>query len=336
MKVGWVTAVSACLAMTGLVGCGSKDGEANAGGSTASKEIKIDGSSTVYPIMERMAELYGEKNPKARPTIGTSGTGGGFKKFVAGEIDIANASRPIEMEEIEKAKQNGIEFVELPIAFDGLSVVINPKNDFAETLTVEELKKIWEPGSTVKKWSDVRPGFPDKPIQLFGAGTDSGTFDYFTLAINGKEKASRADFQASEDDNTLVQGVAGDQYALGYFGFAYYEQNKDKLKVVRVDNGSGGVAPSPETIADGRYQPLSRPLLIYVNKKSLDRPEVVEFLTFIFTEGKNGIGQVGYVPLPDDAYAAVLEHLEARKTGTYFKGAEIGLKIDEILQRESK
>ncbi|MBX7131903.1 MAG: PstS family phosphate ABC transporter substrate-binding protein [Fimbriimonadaceae bacterium] len=337
------------LALAGMIttGCGKKEEGADGGTgttqstsggttgtTTSSAEIKIDGSSTVYPIMERMAELFNEKNPKARPTVGTSGTGGGFKKFVVGEIDIANASRAIEAEEEAKAKENGIEFVEIPVAFDGLSVVINPKNTFAETLTVAELKKIWEPDSKVKNWSDVRAGFPEKPIQLFGAGTDSGTFDYFTKAINGEEKASRADYQASEDDNTLVQGVAGDEFALGYFGYAYYEKNKDQLKVVKVDPGSGGVAPSPETIADGTYQPLSRPLFIYINKKALDRPEVMEFVKFILTDGKNSLGEVGYVPLPDAAYAKVLERLEAKKTGSVFKGAEVGVKIEEILSRE--
>jgi len=331
----------AAALMAAVVGCGKgEDAKANAETgepkkTLSSTEIKIDGSSTVYPILERMSELFNEKFPEARPTVGTSGTGGGFKKFVNGEIDIANASRPREKKEADKAKANGIEFVEIPIAFDGLSVVINPKNTFAETLTVAELKKIWEPGSTVKNWSDVRPGFPAKPIQLFGAGTDSGTFDYFTKAINGKEKACRPDYQASEDDNTLVQGVAGDEYALGFFGYAYFEKNTDKLKAVKVDPGTGPVGPAPETIANGTYTPLSRPLLLYVNKKALDRPEVMEFLKFILTEGKNSIGDVGYVPLPEEVYSLVMARLEAKKTGTLFQGAEVGVGIDDILKRES-
>lgn len=332
----WV--IVAALAATVGCGKGSEETTANAetgGKKISSTEIKIDGSSTVYPILERMSELFNEKHPEARPTVGTSGTGGGFKKFVNGEIDIANASRPIESEEVDKAKANGIEFVEIPIAFDGLSVVINPKNSFAETLTVAELKKIWEPGSKVTKWSDVRPEFPAQPIQLFGAGTDSGTFDYFTKAINGKEKACRPDYQASEDDNTLVQGVAGDEFALGFFGYAYFEKNTDKLKAVKVDGGAGPVGPSPETIANGTYTPLSRPLLLYVNVKALDRPEVMEFLKFILTEGKDSIADVGYVPLPDEVYTLVAQRLDAKKTGTLFQGAEVGVGIDEVLKRES-
>lgn len=339
MKTFGVLLTAAVLAA--MIGCGKgEDAKANAETgepkkTVSSAEIKIDGSSTVYPILERMAELFNEKHPEARPTVGTSGTGGGFKKFVSGEIDIANASRPIEAEEADKAKANGIEFVEIPLAFDGLSVVINPKNTFAETLTVAELKKIWEPDSKVTKWSDVRPEFPAQKIQLFGAGTDSGTFDYFTKAINGKEKACRPDYQASEDDNTLVQGVAGDEYALGFFGYAYFEKNTDKLKAVKVDPGTGAVGPSPETIANGTYTPLSRPLLIYINKKALDRPEVMEFVRFILTEGKNSIGDVGYIPLPDEVYTLALARLEAKKTGTLFQGAEVGMGIDDILKRES-
>lgn len=336
-----IGALVSVAVLAAALGCGKgEETKANAesgepGKKVSSAEIKIDGSSTVYPILERMAELFNEKHPEARPTVGTSGTGGGFKKFVNGEIDIANASRPIEPEEVDKAKAKGIEFVEIPIAFDGLSVVINPKNTFADTLTVAELKKIWEPGSTVKNWSDVRPDFPAKPIQLFGAGTDSGTFDYFTKAINGKEKACRADYQASEDDNTLVQGVAGDEYALGFFGYAYYEKNTDKLKAVKIDPGTGPVGPSPETIANGTYTPLSRPLLLYVNKKALDRPEVMEFLKFILTEGKNSIADVGYVPLPEEVYGLALARLEEKKTGSVFQGAEVGVRIDDILKREA-
>jgi len=337
MKISFFSTLVAAAALA-LVGCGptgdsaAKTEGSSGGTSTLTGSISIDGSSTVSPVSEAMAEEFSAKNSGVRPTVATSGTGGGFKKFAAGEIDIAGASRPIETSEIDLAKTNGVEFVEIPVAFDGLSVVVNPANDFAEDLTVEELKKIWEPNSKVKTWADVRAGFPAEPIKLYGAGTDSGTFDYFTKAINGEEKASRTDYQASEDDNTLVQGVAGDKYALGYFGYAYYEQNKDKLKLVKVN----GIAPSPETIADGTYTPLSRPLFWYVNTKALDRAEVKALLDFLFENAETIIPDVGYVPLPAEAYAATKAIVDEKKTGTRFQGAEIGLKIEEILNRESK
>jgi phosphate transport system substrate-binding protein len=332
-----IGALAAILGATTLTGCGTSDpGAGNGGSGSGSTALNIDGSSTVGPIMQAAVEEFSNTNTNVKPTVGISGTGGGFKKFSAGEIDIADASRPIEEKEIEACKAKGIEFIELPIAFDGLSVVVNPKNTFADTLTVAELKKIWEPDSKVKTWADVRAGFPAQEIKLYGAGTDSGTFDYFTKAIVGKEKASRSNYQASEDDNTLVQGVAGDEFSLGYFGYAYFSENKDKLKLVKIDNGTGGIAPSPETIGDGTYQPLSRPLFIYINKKALtDKPAIKEFVTFLLTEGRELISKVGYVPLGDDDYKAVLDRLEKMQTGTSFRGAETGIRIKDILSRTS-
>ncbi|HSI73346.1 MAG TPA: PstS family phosphate ABC transporter substrate-binding protein [Fimbriimonas sp.] len=304
-------------------------------GSTASKvsgTVAVDGSSTVGPILSAAAEEFVKENPDVKPTVGISGTGGGFKKFVAGEIDIADASRPIEEKEVAACKEKGIEFIELPIAFDGLSIVVNPENTAIDDITVEELKKIWEPTSKVKTWGQVRAGLSNEPIKLYGPGTDSGTFDYFTKAVNGKEKASRADYQASEDDNQLVQGVSGDKGALGYFGYAYYQENKDKLKLLKVN----GVAPSPETIADGTYQPLSRPLFIYINKKSLqEKPQVKALVEFLLANANDLIPVVGYVPLPVDDYVAVKARLNSMTTGTVFRGAETGIRIKDLLNRET-
>ncbi len=310
---------------------GSENSTASAGEKVSGK-ISMDGSSTVGPVSEAMAEAFTQANPDVQMDVAVSGTGGGFKKFAAGEIDIAGASRPIEDKEIAACKEKGIEFVEIPIAFDGLSVVVNPQNDWVEDISVAELKKIWEPKSAVKTWKDVNPAWPAEPIKLYGPGTDSGTFDYFTKAVNGKEKESRSDYQASEDDNTLVTGVSGDKGGLGYFGFAYYEQNKDKLKVLKV----GGVAPSPETIGNGTYTPLSRPLFWYVNTKSLDRPEVQAFLKFALGEGTKNVSEAGYISLPEEAYKLALEHITSKKTGTAFKGAQPGMKIEDILKSEKK
>jgi phosphate transport system substrate-binding protein len=272
--------------------------------SLATGTVKVDGSSTVFPITEAVAEEYGAVDKKVRVTVGVSGTGGGFKKFAAGEIDINDASRPIKKEEAELAKKNKIDFIELPVAFDGLTVVVSQQNDFVDQLTVAELKKIWEPGSKVKKWKDVRPNFPDVAIKLYGPGPDSGTFDYFTEAINGKAQASRGDYSKSEDDNVLVTGVSGDKYALGYFGFAYFEENQKKLKAVPIVGKSGkAVSPSVTTINDGSYEPLSRPIFIYVNKASLKRPEVKGFVEFYLNEVEGLVREVGYIPLPKDQYA---------------------------------
>ncbi len=266
--------------------------------------VRIDGSSTVFPISEAIAEEFLATSPGVRVTVGASGTGGGFSKFMAGEADINDASRPVEPEEIEKGKANGIEFLELTVAYDGLSVVVNPANDFVDFLTVAELKAIWEPGSTVDSWNDVRPEWPDQPLRLYGAGTDSGTFDYFTEVINGEGGASRPDYTSSEDDNILVQGVAGDEGALGFFGFAYYEASASQLRLVPIDGGSGPLAPSVSTINDGSYSPLSRPLFIYVSKSSAARPEVRAFIDFYLDTAPIIAPDVGYVALPAELYEA--------------------------------
>ena len=316
-------------------GCGGPTEPANGG---LSGTVRVDGSSTVFPITEAMAEEFRKVEPAVRVTVGISGTGGGFKRFTVGETDISDASRPIDPSEAEVAKQNGIEYIELPVAFDGLSVLVNPKNDFVSSLTVAELKRIWEPESKVSRWSDIRPAWPNREIHLYGAGTDSGTFDYFTQAINGREKASRPDFSASEDDNVLVQGISGDTDALGYFGFAYYASNRERLKLVAVDGGDGPVLPSTATILDGTYQPLSRPIFIYVNTKAAARPEVQAFVRFYLTQAKNLVEQVGYVPLPDQVYELAGERFEQGQTGSVFDGTgpQVGVKLEELLHREQE
>ncbi|MFQ5544015.1 MAG: PstS family phosphate ABC transporter substrate-binding protein [Nitrospiria bacterium] len=276
--------------------------------------VKIDGSSTVFPITEAVAEEFGHQEPRVRVTVGVSGTGGGFKKFLAGETDINDASRLIKNGEIEISRKNGVDYIEIPIAFDGISVVINPKNTWVDFLTVAELKKIWQPGSTVKTWKDVRSNWPDQKIRLYGPGTDSGTFDYFTKAINGKTQASRSDFTKSEDDNVLVQGVGGDRDALGFFGFAYYIENKKLLNVVPIKEKEAPVAPSGKTINDGSYSPLSRPIFIYVRKSALKRPEVFAFVKFYLENAPVLSKEVGYVPLPKAQYEEGLKLInQARK-----------------------
>ena len=278
--------------------------------SPLSGTMEIDGSSTVFPITEAVAEEFRKIYPQVRINVGISGTGGGFKRFVAGETQISDASRPISTSEKDTAAKNGIEWVEMPIAVDGLSVMVHPQNTWATSMTVAELKKLWEPESTIKRWNQIRPEWPDRPINLYGPGTDSGTFDYFTEAINGKEDASRPDYTASEDDNTLVQGIAGDPNALGYFGYAYYVENQDKLKLVAVDSGSGPVLPSEKTILDGTYNPLSRPIFIYVNKAALARPEVKELVRFYMTEGPGLVSEVGYVPMQAAVYSENLSRIQ--------------------------
>jgi phosphate transport system substrate-binding protein len=302
--------------------------------------IKIDGSSTVFPIGEALAEEFQiSKRGKVHVTVGIAGTGGGFKKFCRGETDIANASRPILVEEMAACRAAGITYVELPIAYDALTVVVNPANTWAKSMTVADLKKIWEPGAQgrIRNWSQVRSGFPSEKLTLFGPGTDSGTFDYFTEAVNGKAKASRADYTASEDDNTLVQGVENNKGGLGYFGYAYYAAHKDKLRAVPVDGGKGPVAPSPETVINGTYQPLSRPLFMYVKVSAASRPEVQEFIQFALTKGAQYVTEVGYVALPASAYPVVLKHFTERKAGTVFGGVpKVGLTIDQLLTMERK
>jgi phosphate transport system substrate-binding protein len=294
-----LTTMAAAVAGFALTGCGG-NGKAT---------IIGDGSSTVFPISEAVAEEFGKVQDDVEVVVAISGTGGGFQKFCNGETDFSDASRPIEDDEAQACAGNGIEPVEFQVAFDGLSVLANPANDFVECLTVDELKRIWEPGSTVDSWDDIRPEWPTERINLYGPGTDSGTFDYFTEVIVGEEDASRADYQASEDDNVLVQGVAGDENALGYFGFAYYEQNVDRLKLVAVDGGEGCVAPSRETILSGEYAPLSRPLFVYIRADALERPEVVDFMRFYLTEGPALVQEVGYVEAPDEVYEEGLAKL---------------------------
>jgi phosphate transport system substrate-binding protein len=302
--------------------------------------IQIDGSSTVFPVTEAVAEEFQKaKKGKVKVTVGISGTGGGFKKFCRGETDISNASRPILKQEIDACKESGVEFFELPVAYDALTVIVNPKNDWATSMTVAELKKIWEPSAQgkVTNWNQVRPNWPNAPLKLFGAGADSGTFDYFTEAIVGKAKSSRGDFTASEDDNVLVQGVANDRNALGFFGFAYYIENQKKLKAVAVDGGKGPVAPSAKSVEDGTYQPLSRPIFVYVGKKALAKPEVKEFVEFYLKNAPSLVKEVKYVALPAKAYTLGMEHIQKGKIGTVFGGeAEVGVKIDDLLKREAK
>lgn len=304
-----------------LVGCGGdnqQDGSAASGGDGLVGKVRLDGSSTVFPISEAVAEEYGAVEPRVRVTVGVSGTGGGFKKFLAGETDINDASRTIKGGEQEQALAAGIGFIEVPIAFDGLSVMVNPENDWVEHLTVAELNAIWKPGSDVETWADIRDGWPDERIRLYGPGTDSGTFDYFTKAINGEEQASRPDFTASEDDNVLVQGIAGDLYSLGYFGYAYYVENKDKMKVVPIDGGKGPVAPTIETINNGSYAPLSRPIFIYVRPSSLDDPAVASFVDFFLDHAGSLSEEVGYVALPDEVYLAAKQRIAERVSGTAY------------------
>jgi phosphate transport system substrate-binding protein len=302
--------------------------------------IKVDGSSTVFPITEAVAEEFQkETRGSVRVTVGISGTGGGFKKFCRGEIDVQDASRPISTSELEACRAGGVQFYELPIAFDALTIAVSPLATWVDSITVAELKTMWEPSAQgrVTRWNQIRSTWPDQPLKLFGAGSDSGTFDYFTEAVVGKAKSSRGDFTASEDDNTLVQGIANDKQALGYIPFAYYEPNKKRLKAVSVDGGNGPVSPSRETVENGSYQPLSRPLFIYVSTKSAARPEVKRFVEFYLAQVPVLAPQVKYVPLPPQAYALAGEHFKNGRHGTAFQGGStIGMKIEELLRREAK
>ena len=272
--------------------------------------IEIDGSSTVYPITVAVAEEFRKSHQDVQIPVGISGTGGGMKRFTKGEISIADASSPIKEKEAAAAEENDIEFIELEVAYDGLSVMVNPSNDWVDCLTTQELNKIWAPDSKIRNWSEIRDGFPDQALRLYGPGTDSGTFDYFTDTINGEEGASRADYTPSEDDNVLVQGISGDKGALGYFGYAYYIPNQDKLKLVSVDGGTGCVSPTTTTINDGTYSPLSRPLLIYVNKTHLTKQIVKEFVTYYVKNAAKYSEEVGYVPLPDSLYDEELKKIQ--------------------------
>jgi phosphate transport system substrate-binding protein len=306
------------------------------------KTIAIDGSSTVFPVAEAMAEEFQKsKKGAVRVTVGISGTGGGFKKFCRGETDISNGSRPILKEELDACKQAGIEFYELPIAFDALTVAVSPKNTFLDCVTVSDLKKIWEPSAQGKVllWSDVNPNWPKQKITLYGAGSDSGTFDYFTEAVTGKAKASRGDYTASEDDNVLVQGIENDANSLGYIPFAYYAPHADKMKALGVDwgKGQGCVKPSLDAVLAGTYNPLSRPLFIYVSKKAAEKPEVKEFVEFTMKNAVPLIREVKYLPLPERAYGQGLNKFNSGKTGSVFGGVpEVGVSIEEVVSREAK
>lgn len=329
-------------AAAALAASGCSDRAANGGGNGTAAAITVDGSSTVYPITEAVAEELGKKSP-LRVTVGVSGTGGGLKKLCGGEIAVAGASRPISAGELEACKAKGIEVIELPVAYDGIAVVVHPDNTWATSMTVAELRALWAPEAQGKitKWSQVRPGWPDQEIHLFGAGVDSGTYDYFTEAIVGKEHASRGDFTSSEDDNVLVQGVASDRLALGFFGLAYQEANASRLKLVAIDdekadNGAGPILPSPQTVSGGTYQPLSRPLFLYVARSAADRPEVQTFVKAYLEDGPRLVPDVGYVPLPPEGYALAARRFERRITGSVFEGAgsRVGVTILDLLGAE--
>lgn len=329
----------ACLAFAALTGCKGSGGDGASSGSSAI--IAIDGSSTVFPITEAVAEEFQAKH-KARVTVGVSGTGGGFKKFCREEVVITGASRPIKPTEVKLCAERGVEYIELPVAYDGLAIVVHPGNDWVDHMTPAELKRLWQPEAQEKitRWSQIREGWPDKEIHLFGPGIDSGTYDYFTKAIVGKEHASRGDFTSSEDDNVLVQGISRDPLALGFFGFAYYAENKDKLKIVpiddgKADNGAGPVAPSQETVANGTYQPLSRPIFVYFSRKAADRPEVDAFAQFYLKEGRPLVREVGYIPLPDRAYELVAKRFGDRVIGSIFGGggSKVGVSVEKMLSQ---
>lgn len=304
--------------------------------------IAIDGSSTVFPITEAVAEEFRTQSP-ARVTIGISGTGGGFKKFCNGETAISGASRPIKPSEVSQCKEKAVEYIELPVAYDGISIVVNPANDWASHLTVSELRAMFRPEAQgqVKRWSQIRTGFPDQEIHLFGAGVDSGTYDYFTAAIVGTEHSSRGDFTSSEDDNVLVQGVAMDRLALGFFGYAYYAENQSKLKLVAIDdekddNGKGPVAPSPSSVIDGTYSPLSRPIFVYVSKAAVARAEVDAFMRFYLEHAAKLVTEVGYIPLPERAYTLASKRLTNRVLGSVFggTGSRVGVSVEALLAAE--
>lgn len=327
--------------LTVVGGCNkAKDGGTSGGSPSV---IKVDGSSTVAPVSEAVAEEFQKKHANIKVTVGTSGTGGGFKKFCRGETDISDASRPILKQEMEEAKKNNIEYIELPICFDALTVAVHPQNDWCDSITVEELKKIWEPSAQGKitHWNQVREGWPNEKLVLFGAGTDSGTFDYFTEAVVGKAKSCRGDFTASEDDNILVTGIEGNKYSLGFIPYAYFEPHKAKMKAVGVqwskNKVKDPVLPSEQTVLEGTYNPLSRPLFIYVNKKAADRPEVQQFVEYYLTNGSKLAKEVKYVPLPAKAYEIGLERFKKREVGSGFGGTqEVGLPIEDILKRVPK
>ncbi len=296
--------------------CGNKKGEnetAQSDGGNLEGTIKVDGSSTVFPITEAVAEEFRKEQPRVKVTIGVSGTGGGFQKFSRGETNISNASRPIKDLEKAACAENNINYIQLEVAYDGLAVTVNPENTWVDNFTVEELKKIWEPAAqgTIMKWNQIRPEWPNEEIHLFGPGIASGTYDYFTEAIVGKSGSSRGDYTASEDDHVLVQGIAGDKYSLGFFGLAYFTENADKLKLIGVNNGKEVIKPTLETVSNGTYSPLSRPLFIYVNSTSVKQPEVVDFVNYYLENAGELSKDVGYIPLPTDLYTKQKEDFQA-------------------------
>lgn len=303
--------------------------------------IKIDGSSTVFPITEAIADGFHEKNPSVKVTVGIAGTGGGFKKFCKGETDISDASRPILKKEMAECTKNGISYMELPVAFDAITVVVHPKNKFLSKLTAEELRKLWEPAAegVIKTWNQVNPSWPKEPIKLFGPGKESGTFDYFTEAIVGKAKASRNDYTMSEDDNVIVQAVSRDVNALGYFGYSYYQENSKKLKAAAIvaKDAKAAVLPSVKSVVDASYQPLARPLFIYVNTKADERPEVRAFIDYYLNNAEAAAKQTKYIPLSLKDYRHTAVNYKVKKTGTAFGGEpEVGVTIEELLKREPK
>lgn len=333
-------AAIAVLAVT-LAACGG--GSSSPGGNASGPTVvSLDGSSTVFPISEAVAEEFQKVETTVRVTVGISGTGGGFQKFCRAEIDINDASRPISASEVEACGNAGVEFIELPIAYDGIAITVNPKATWVDHITAAELKTMWGPDAqgTVTRWNQVRATWPDREIHLFGAGVDSGTFDYFTEAITGKAKASRGDFTSSEDDNVLVQGVSNDELALGFLPFAYYEGNRDRLKLVPVDdgdadNGAGPIVPDSDTIRTGTYQPLSRPVFIYVSKTAAARPEVQKFVEFYLAHADVLVAEVGYVGLGADAYGLVGDRFARGVVGSVFSGVNtVGLTIDQLLSKE--
>jgi len=332
----YVSTTAGALFVSGLIACGSgarQDSEPEPG------VIKIDGSSTVFPIAEAVAEEFQLSGRRVRVTVGLSGTGGGFKKLCRGEIDVTNASRPILTEEMLQCRQAGIRYLELPVAFDAITVVVNPSNSWVKTLSLQELKKMWEPAAqaTIKRWNQVRPEWPDAPLILFGPGADSGTFDYFTEAVCGKAKSSRGDFTASEDDNVLVQGVQHNTNALGYFGFAYYTSHRQQMRAVPIENGDEAVLPSIESVNNGKYRPLSRPLFIYVNEASTTRPEVRDLVEFYLAQSTRLAQEVGFIGLPETAIQQALQHFRERRVGTVFGGVpQVGMTIEQLLSRQAQ
>lgn len=336
----WLKVGSLALMALALGACNGGSGGSSSGtgggGSSVSGTANIDGSSTVAPIAKALLESFAAENPDARVTVNEAGTGAGMDKFVRGEIEIATASRPIKQEEIDRAKEAGIEFIELPIAYDGICIVVHPENDWIESISIEELGKLWAPNSAVKTWADLRPGLPATEISLYGPTDVHGTFEYFNEVVNGDGKTTRTDYNQNAEYSPLVAGVAGDKNALGYVGFAYYESNKDKLKALAIVTPNGDVVPSAESIADGTYTPLARPLFLYVNAAKLENPVVAAFLEFSLSSGAEAVRAVNYIPLPPEAYELAKSAIAEKRTGSVFFDAKPGMTYAELLERERK